>query len=104
MLITRKILISILTISAITATILAGAAYQQGAKQQADIPTVTITAKKMTEQQKIAYDEGQSASAIQTVIVKHQRLSASEKLAFDQFDQQIQQAGKSRSKKPALLV
>ena len=104
MTIAHKIFTSILTISTITATILLGAAFQQGKKQEANIPTVTITAKKMTEQQKIAYDESQSVQNMQTVIVKHQRLNASEKFAFDQLDRQIQQTSKSRTKKPALLV
>jgi len=104
MITTHNLLISRLTISAIAATIVFGAAFQIGAKSATDTPTVTITAHKMTEQQKMAYDESQSGQIVQTVMIEHPRLSAEQKLAFDKLDRQIQATNKHSAKKHTLLV
>ena len=76
----------LLTIAVITATICAGAAFQQGKDQGPAIQTVTITAKKMTESEKIAFDRTSMVQTAQTVVTHHRRLTLQEKLASDQFD------------------
>ena len=55
---------------------------------QDKIQTVTITAKAMTEAQKLAYDAEQNG--IQTVVISAKRLTTEQKLAMDQQDQQNQ--------------
>jgi len=45
------------------------------------IPTVVITAQRMSEDQKIAFDAEQSG--IQTVVISAKHLTAQEKLAMD---------------------
>ena len=75
-----------LTIAAIAVTICAGAAFQQGKDQEPVIQTVTITAKKMTEQEKNAFDRTSMVQTAQTVVIHHRRLTAEEKLASDQLD------------------
>lgn len=52
------------------------------------IQTVTISAKAMTEAQKLAYDAEQNG--IQTVVISAKRLTTEQKLAMDQQDQQNQ--------------
>lgn len=55
---------------------------------QNKIQTVTITAKAMTEAQKLAYDSEQNG--IQTVVISAKRLTTEQKIAMDQQDQQNQ--------------
>ena len=49
------------------------------------IPTVVITAQRMSEDQKIAFDAEQSG--IQTVVISAKHLTAQEKLAMDRDDE-----------------
>ncbi|MFZ6771648.1 hypothetical protein ACO0LB_02920 [Undibacterium sp. SXout7W] len=68
--------------------------HHQGVKQeqnqapyQEQMQIVTIVAKSMSEEQKVAYD--QESSRMQTVIISAKRLSPEQKLAMDlQADQQ----------------
>lgn len=49
---------------------------------QAEIQTVSIVAKRMTEQEKIAFDT--ESAEVQQVIVAARRMNAEEKFAYDQ--------------------
>jgi len=49
------------------------------------IPTVVITAQRMSEDQKIAFDAEQSG--IQTVVISAKHLTAQEKMAMDRDDE-----------------
>lgn len=95
---------SILTIAMFAATIMVGAAFQHQTETALTVPTVTIAAQRMTEQEKIAYDFAQSGTTVQTVLIQGKRLNAEEKIAFDQQDRQIRQAKARAQKKAALLV
>lgn len=95
----------LLSTAAIAATlVVAGAFLQTTAANRANIATVTITAQRLTQEQKIAYDIQQSGQTMQTVLIAAKRLSAEEKFAMDQQDRQLQQAKARSQKKPLLLV
>ncbi|MBK1891535.1 hypothetical protein Undi14_16005 [Undibacterium sp. 14-3-2] len=96
--------LSIFSIAGFAAAIALTTAFQQTAISDPLIPVVTITAQRMTEQQKIAFDLAQSTSTVHTVEITGKRLTAEEKLTFDRQDQSIQQARTKLHKKPALLV
>ncbi|NDI85283.1 hypothetical protein [Undibacterium crateris] len=49
---------------------------------QSEIQTVSIVAKRMSEQEKIAFDT--ESAEVQQVIVAARRMNAEEKIAFDQ--------------------
>ena len=104
----KKTNLTLLTICAFTATIVAVASHGDNQSDKlnttASIPTVTITAQRLTEQQKIAFDVDQAKNTMQTVFIAAKRLSAEEKLALDQQDRQIQQAKLRAHRKPQLLV
>ncbi|MES2073858.1 MAG: hypothetical protein V4488_26125 [Pseudomonadota bacterium] len=95
---------SILAIALFTAVFASGcayhtantAAYQQAAT--AEIQTVTMIAKRMSTDEKIAFDT-QNASA-QTVVIAAKRLTAEQKLAMLQEDLRIQ-ASAARHHQPA---
>jgi hypothetical protein len=78
--------LSIFSIAGFAAAIALTTAFQQTAISDPLIPVVTITAQRMTEQQKIAFDLAQSASTVHTVEITGKRLTAEEKLAFDRQD------------------
>ncbi|MFZ6730301.1 hypothetical protein ACO0LG_00055 [Undibacterium sp. Ji42W] len=102
--IAKKTNLTLLTIFAFAATIVPVATYINQVTVKARIPTVTITAQRLTEQQKIAFDAEQASGLIQTVFIAAKRLSAEEKFAFDLQDRQAQQAKVPVHKKPQLLV
>lgn len=81
-----------LTIGLITVTICSAAAFYPEKDQEQAIQTVTITAKKMTAAEKIAFDRTPEVQTAQTVIIRHRRLSAEEKLAADQLEQSVIQS------------
>lgn len=54
---------------------------QRTNKAQAEMQTVTIVAQRMTEAQRMAYD--QETAAIPTVVISAKRLSPEQKLAMD---------------------
>jgi len=59
----------------------------QASTNQTPMQTVTIVARRMSEEQKVAYD--QESSNMQTVVISAKRLSPEQKLAMDlQADQQ----------------
>ncbi|MFZ6744586.1 hypothetical protein ACO0LC_15285 [Undibacterium sp. JH2W] len=96
--------LTLLTICVFAATIVSVAAYINKLASKTSIPTVTITAQRLTEQQKIAFDVEQAGNTMQTVFIAAKRLTIEEKLALDQQDRQIQQAKVRVHKKPQLLV
>lgn len=98
---------AVLSSAAFAATLVVASAFLQGAPAAATangMNTVTITAQRMTQEQKIAYDIQQSGQPMQTVLVAAKRLSAEEKFALDQQDRQLQQAKAHPAKKALLLV
>ncbi|MBI1773658.1 MAG: hypothetical protein HYR68_15190 [Burkholderiales bacterium] len=102
--IVKKTNLTLLTIFAFTATIVPVATYINQLTVKASMPTVTITAQRLTEQQKIAFDVEQAGNTMQTVFIAAKRLSTEEKFALDQQDRQTQQAKVRVHKKPQLLV
>lgn len=96
--------LSLFSLAGFATVIALTSAFQQTAISEPLIPVVTITAQRMTEQQKIAFDLAQSTPTVHTVEITGKRLTAEEKLAFDRQDQSIQQARTKMHKKPALLV
>lgn len=60
------------------------------------VQTVTIIAKRMSADEKFAYDLAQAP--IQTVIISAKRLSEAEKLAMDQEDANARLAAKTASR------
>ncbi|MCH8618408.1 hypothetical protein [Undibacterium sp. TS12] len=100
----KKTNLTVLTISLFAATIAPVATYIKKLDAKASIPTVTISAQRLTEQQKIAFDVEQAGKTMQTVFIAARRLSAEERFAMDQQDMQIRQAKARSHKKPQLLV
>ncbi|WP_394782311.1 hypothetical protein [Undibacterium sp.] len=87
-------------VSALVIAATSGCAYQATAPQQAAaaVQTVTITAKRMTTDEKIAYDTTNIEA--QTVVMVAKRLTAEQKLAMIQEDKQLQ-ASAARHAQPA---
>ncbi|PXX47220.1 hypothetical protein [Undibacterium pigrum] len=102
--IAKKTNLTLLTICVFAATIVSVATYINKLAVKANIPTVTISAQRLTEQQKIAFDVEQAGHTMQTVFIAAKRLSLEEKFALDQQDRQNQQAKVRVHKKPQLLV
>ncbi|MFZ6679447.1 hypothetical protein [Undibacterium sp. Tian12W] len=64
----------------------------------ASIASVTISAKRMTEEQKMAYDATQNA--MQTVLISAKRMTDEEKLAMDEAEKfQHQQVAQKAARK-----
>ncbi|MBI3283628.1 MAG: hypothetical protein HYZ65_02075 [Burkholderiales bacterium] len=97
---------AVLSLAVVVAGCAVAAAFQQGKQLAAvnQMATVTITAQRLTQEQKIAYDMQQSGQAMQTVLVTAKRLGAEEKSAMDRQEQAIQQARIRAQKKAQLLV
>ncbi|MFZ6756583.1 hypothetical protein ACO0K9_05135 [Undibacterium sp. Ji50W] len=102
--IVKKTNLTVLTIAVFAATIVPVAKYINKLNASNHVATVTISAPRLTEQQKIAFDLEQAGNKVHTVFIAAKRLSNDEKLAFDQQDRQIQQAKMRTHKKPQLLV
>lgn len=49
----------------------------------AEVQTITVTAKRMSNEQKVAYDQEQASHGVQTVVISAKRLSPQAKLAYD---------------------
>ncbi|WP_394779049.1 hypothetical protein [Undibacterium sp.] len=64
------------------------------------IPTVTITAKRMSLEEKLAYDM-QQPGYVQTVVLTAKRLTAEEKQAMADEDQRLQQLLAKRAARTA---
>jgi hypothetical protein len=76
----------ILSTALLTGVLAISSAFQQvKAEDGSDIPSVTVVAKRMSAEQKLAYDESQPA--MQTVLVSAKRLSTEQKNAMDKEDQ-----------------
>ncbi|MFZ6645550.1 hypothetical protein ACO0LO_07535 [Undibacterium sp. TJN25] len=90
----------ILASALVTALFASGCAYQATAQQQAStsVQTVTVTAKRMTTDEKIAYDTANTTA--QTVVMVAKRLTAEQKLAMAQEDMRLQ-ASAARHAQPA---
>ncbi len=80
-----KLGITILSTAAIAASLSANcnATNQMHAKTPTANQTVTISAKRMTAEEKAAFDQTSSANATQTVVISAKRLSPQAKIAFD---------------------
>ncbi|MDP1977994.1 hypothetical protein [Undibacterium sp.] len=102
--IVKKTNLTLLTICVFAATIVSVTTYINKLAAKANISTVTITAQRLTEQQKIAFDIEQAGNTMQTVFIAAKRLSPEEKLALDQQGRQTQQAKVPVQKRPQLLV
>ncbi|MFZ6645548.1 hypothetical protein ACO0LO_07525 [Undibacterium sp. TJN25] len=76
-----------------------GCAYQATTSQQANagVQTVTVTAKRMSTEEKIAYDTANTTA--QTVVMVAKRLTAEQKLAMAQQD--IVQASAAHRSQPS---
>ncbi|MFZ6777755.1 hypothetical protein ACO0LD_13065 [Undibacterium sp. Ji83W] len=90
----------ILSTALLTGALAISAAFTQGkAEASMNIASVTISAKRMTEEQKLAFDTAQDGT--QTVLISAKRMTADEKMAMDrdeQFERQ-QVAEKAASRK-----
>ncbi len=101
----NKATICLATLAAIAVTVIANANIRPlNAVSVASIPSVTITAHKMSEQEKIAYDIAQSGLAMQTVVIEAKRLNPEQKLAMNQVDSKILQNKLNAHKKSALVI
>lgn len=67
----------------VAAVFVSGCAFHAGTQQVtgSDVQTVTMTAKRMTTDEKIAFDT--AAATAQTVVVAAKRMTEDEKIAFD---------------------
>ncbi|GGC95501.1 hypothetical protein [Undibacterium terreum] len=87
---------TVLTGALVGAVFVAGSAFHNAAGVQAQaeqIPTVTITAKRMTNEEKHAYDMEQlqqQASVEQTVFITAKRLTAEQKQAMLEEELRLQ--------------
>ena len=89
---TNKLALTLVGTVAIAAS-LAGscnAKVQAAASSKSDVQVVTVSAKRMTNAEKAAFDQGSSANAVQTVVISAKRLSPQAKIAFDRNNQAAQ--------------
>lgn len=90
---TSAALISALTISiAIGTTSSASETKTNATTIHSAVQTVTIAAKRLSAEQKAAYDQEQTNHAVQTVIISAKRLSPQAKIAFDKANESSFQA------------
>ncbi|MFZ6736031.1 hypothetical protein ACO0LG_29195 [Undibacterium sp. Ji42W] len=89
----------ILSTALLTGALAITAAFTQGtAEASMNVASVTISAKRMTEEQKMAYDATQNA--MQTVLISAKRMTDEEKLAMDEAEQfQRQQVAQKAARK-----
>ncbi|BBB69882.1 hypothetical protein UNDYM_5629 [Undibacterium sp. YM2] len=89
----------ILSTALLTGALAITAAFTQGkAEASMNIASVTISAKRMTEEQKMAYDATQNA--MQTVLISAKRMTDEEKLAMDEAEKfQRQQVAQKAARK-----
>ncbi len=82
---------AILTAASLAAVLSIAAAFHVPAPATAsNIASVTVSAKRMSAEQKLAFDL--DAQGVQTVVISTKRLSAEQKLAMAQEDRAIQVA------------
>ena len=92
----------ILSTALLTGVLAISAAFTQGKAEASQnvtsVASVTITGKRMTEEQKIAFDATQNAT--QTVFISAKRMTDEEKLAMDEAEQiQRQQVAQKATRK-----
>ncbi len=89
----------ILSTALLTGALAITAAFTQGkAEASMNVASVTISAKRMTEEQKMAYDATQNA--MQTVLISAKRMTDEEKLAMDEAEKfQRQQVAQKAARK-----
>ncbi|MCH8621442.1 hypothetical protein [Undibacterium sp. TS12] len=76
----------ILSVALLTGALAISSAFTQvNANESHDIASVTIVGKRMTEDQKLAFDAAQDMT--QTVLISAKRLTAEQKQAMDMEDQ-----------------
>lgn len=76
----------ILSAALLTGALAINTAFNQvNATESSHIASVTIVAKRMTEEQKLAYDAAQNT--VQTVLISAKKLTGEQKLAMDREDQ-----------------
>ncbi|HTD06200.1 hypothetical protein [Undibacterium sp.] len=86
----------------VAAVFASGCAFQTAAQQPvaaSGVQTVTIAAKRMTTDEKIAFDTANAGT--QTVVLVAKRLTAEQKLAMLQEDMHIQASATRRSQPAA---
>ncbi|MBC3908831.1 hypothetical protein [Undibacterium umbellatum] len=84
----------ILSTALLTGALAITAAFTQGkAETSMNIASVTISAKRMTAEQKLAYDtaDNLAQNVTHTVLISAKRLTAQEKMAIDMEDQVVRQ-------------
>jgi len=84
----------ILSTALLTGAMAITAAFTQGkAEASMNIASVTISAKRMTAEQKLAYDtaDNLAQNVTHTVLISAKRLTAQEKMAIDMEDQIVRQ-------------
>lgn len=84
----------ILSTALLTGALAITAAFTQGeAEASMNIASVTISAKRMTAEQKLAYDtaDNLAQNVTHTVLISAKRLTAQEKMAIDMEDQIVRQ-------------
>jgi hypothetical protein len=95
--------ISLLTLAGLSAATLVTLAFLSP-KPQAAVPSVIISAQKMTVEQKIAYDMEQFHPQMQTVVISAKAMTLAEKAASDQQARQKPQNTVKLRKIPAILA
>ena len=92
---------TILGSATLAAVLMVGAAFHVPAPatlpvtaQVSDVASVTVVAKRMSAEQKLAFDletqTADAANAMQTVVISVKRLTAEQKLAMEQEDKAMQ--------------
>ena len=81
---------TILTSASLAALLSIAAAFHIPAPEKNNIASVTVSAKRMSAQQKQAFDL--EAQGVQTVVISTKRLSPEQKLAMVQEDRAMQVA------------
>lgn len=94
----------ILSTALLTGALAITAAFTQGkAEASMNIASVTISAKRMTAEQKLAYDtaDNLAQNVTHTVLISAKRLTVHEKMTIDMEDQVVRQqlAEKTASRK-----
>ncbi|MBC3935007.1 hypothetical protein [Undibacterium rugosum] len=96
--------ISLLTLASLSAATVVSLAFLSPKPQVTVVPSVIISAQKMTVEQKIAYDMEQFHPQIQTVVISAKAMTLAEKAASDTQAQSKAQNTVKLRKKSAILA
>ncbi|NDI86747.1 hypothetical protein [Undibacterium crateris] len=95
---------SLLTLASLSAATMVTLAFLSPKPHVAAVPSVIISAQKMTVEQKIAYDMEQFHPQMQTVVISAKAMTLAEKAASDIQTQPKAQNTVKLRKKPAILA